>query len=619
MSKNKSALKKADKAPAMPGSAKTSSIDFSERGYGVFCLLLMILAAITAASINFPAGDSWTHGWTVRRWVQDIFILNQWASTLALPQQILGWLLSIGTTGDDLPPWSRLSILTAVVTVAGCLLAARLPSKLYPSWPALKQWSPLLAIVALAPPFTLKSAAGFLTDGYYLFFLTAALWLLVSALNEPGQSDSTWLRRWVGFTAMAVLASLQRTHGLVLLFIVALWILFARLLDKKGKTIDPLWAGWKGWLPFILISAGFAFSLYVIMLPQFHTIRGGEVQSEIIAFWTGSSTPLTAVLVDRIKLIFGIFQHFGFALLPLALIVRLDKSASEQQAGKARINWWYVVGGTAFIAMTLALYARGTFFPYLGNSITPEGFGPRTDTIALTAGNQMDHTWRMALTVIGTLGGMVLIWILSRTSRIRGIDWRAPSTLIGLLGLAHLGLVFLNPNFFDRYLIPLIPFVFIWLAPMLKDIPPKARSIGWVIVLLFLVWSTYGTADYLDWTKDKWDLASTLRTNYGLRQYNVIGGYEPDGMFYFNNNAYATRQELTRNNWPWWNGQLNLGIKPDFVIVEVGSKPLGALSDYRPAHMGNLRFEVWVAPGIASPGDVEEHVDQEDILLNPLY
>jgi hypothetical protein len=65
---------------------------------------------------------------------------------------------------------------------------------------------------------------------------------------------------------------------------------------------------------------------------------------------------------------------------------------------------------------------------------------------------------------------------------------------------------------------------------------------------------------------------------------------------------------LPLQSWPWWNQQLNMGIKPDFVIVEKGAKPSGVLSGYQPANIGNSRFEVWVAPGIAPPANFE-HTD----------
>jgi hypothetical protein len=546
-----------------------------KREYTMFALAIVVLAAIPAAFINFPPGDSWTQAWTVQKWLEGNFVINDWSSTLALPQQILGWLVN---KGQESVSFSSLSILTAVVTVLGIVIAAKLPSRLFPQWPALDSWAPLIVIVALAPPFALKVAAGFMTDGYYLLFMTSALWFLVGALQGPGgEKWYGWVRMWIGFAALATLASLQRTHGLVLLIVVVIWAVFAKMISKDGK--DERWSGWRGWFAVAMCVLAFVLSFVIMADPNLKPARSIEVQHEVISFWTGRTIPITGMLIDRIKLVFGILVHFGFALLPVALIARLDRTAMEKKAGKAGKNWWYVAGGTFFMIILLVLIGNQEIFPYLGNSVTAEGFGPRTDTIALTAGHKMNEVLRIALTIVGAVGGMVLIWLLSRSVRFRGIDWRAPSTLIGLLGLAHLGLVFLNPNFFDRYLLPLIPFAFCWLAPFLKDAPPKARKIGWAIVLVFLAWSVWGTADYLDWTKAKWDLAAELRAQ-GLKPNEMIAGYEADGYFNFSNERYNEPNNIYESSSvrelgiPWWITKLNLAITPTYVIFESNSETL---------------------------------------------
>jgi hypothetical protein len=366
------------------------------------------------------------------------------------------------------------------------------------------------------------------------------------------------------------------------------------------KASDSVgWAGWRGWFAIWACIVGLVLSLLILTIPEFQTARGGEVQKEVVSFWAGHAMSYKSVLLDRLKLVFGIFQHLGFALLPIALIARLDRSAIEQKMEKRNANWWYVIGGTMFLAMTLALYAsRSELFPYLGNSVTAEGFGPRIDTIALTNGHQMSHAWRMTLSVIGSIGGLTLIWVLSRSAKVRGIDWRAPSTLIGILGLAHLGLVLLNPNFFDRYLVPLLPFLFIWLAPLIKDAPKKSRVIGWVLVCAFFIWSIWGTVDYLGWTKSKWDLATELTGKYKVPASEISAGYEPDGFYNFKNEFYVNRQaNYFPNAWPWWNQSLILKIDPKYVVVEKGSKASGELAGYGPSGISNDRMEVWVREG----------------------
>ena len=586
-----------------PARHHQQAIDKRRRDFALLSIALLIAAAVAASFIDFPPGDSWTHGWTVQSWLDGKFVLNQWVSTLALPQQILGWLVNFGAKAVM---WSRLSVMTAVVTVLGILLAARLPARLFPQWPQLKEWAPLFAIVALAPTFTLKVATGFMTDGYYLFFLTSSLWLLLGILNEPDQSNASWIRRWVGFAALGTLAALQRTHGLVLLSMVGIWVLFAKAYGKgESKVGGTGWRGWRRWFAIGVCAIGFILSLAIIQNPALRPTRALEVTQDMIRFWRGQEMPLDQVGLDRIRLIFRILQHLGLALLPLALIARLDGFVAERKSGKRAMNWWYILGGTVFLLYAIRLYVTAQeLFPYLGNSLTPEGFGPRADTIALTAGHMLPEWERLLLTLAGTIGGMVLIWILSRTVKIRAVDWRAPSTLIGLLGVVHLGLVFLTPDFFfDRYLLPLLPFAFCWLALVLKDIQPKARLIGWMVVIPLLVWSIWGTADALDWTKSKWDLAAELRSR-GVAANEIVGGYEVDGFYNYSGYAYhdpnrpVTRAVRLASGF-WWIDDFAWNIRPVFVIVEKGAKIEGTrLRRYRHTGIMNDRMEVLAAPGV---------------------
>jgi hypothetical protein len=539
----------------------------ANRNFAILSLGLLVVAAALTPLINFPAGDSWSYGWTIQQWLQDHFVLNDWSSALALPQQILGWIINIGRENVD---WSRLSFLTALITIAGLLLSAELPSKLFPNQPHLKDWAPIFAITALAASFTLKIASGFMTDGYYLFFMVTAIWLVVCALNDQNQTRRTWVRRWVGFAALSILASLQRSHGLVLPFITGAWLLLAKPLTNQNSNKDERWRFW-----FALGSCAVAFLLSVLIVsnPDLQPARSVEVGKEMLHAWAGRAVPLARMLFNRIILVFGILEHFGFAILPVALLARLHLTTQEKRAGKKGANWWYVAGGALFIMIAIEIYvSQHKLFPYVGNSITVEGFGPRSETIALTAGHKLPEDLLIALTLVGTIGGMVLIWLLSRTVRFRNIDWRSTPTLVGLLGLAHLGLVLLNPKFFDRYLVPMWPFAFCWLAPIFKDALPKARLMGWIIVVPLLIFSLWGTWDYLDWTRSKWDLAAELRAN-NIPPNHILAGYEADGFYNFTNEQYRGQVEIPQpvSGTPWYVSKLRLPIIPDWVIAEKGA------------------------------------------------
>ncbi len=591
----KKSRKKPDVTSAGPQSGNPSG------RFTLIAFITLIAALIPASLIDFPPGDSWTHGWMVREWAHCNFVFNDWSSAIALPQQVLGWMLHVNAENVN---WTILSVMTALVTVLGCAFVARLPSVLYPKHEQLKSWAPLMFFVCLAPTFTLKIAAGFMTDGYYLFFLAASLWMLVNILTDSTEpTNALWVRRWVGFAALATLASLQRTHGVTLLFIVAVWILFAKVL-YRGKESDERFSGWKGWFPVILCLVGFIFALLVIKNPEFSPARSLEVTEEIKNFWMGKLMSYPRIGWDRLWLAFGILAHIGLVLLPVTLIARHERTTVEKNEGKRVINWWYVGFGAAFLLMVLVRWSNGSnwglesMFPYIPNSLTPEGFGPRGDTIALTSGHQLDSTIRVILTVLGAGGGIILIWLMSRTVRLRGIDWRAPSTLVGLIGLAHIGLIFVNLHFFDRYLLPLIPFALCWIAPLLKTAPAKSRLAGWILVVIFMGWALWGTYDALNWTSAKWDLASEAIES-GIPSNQLVGGYEPDGYFNYTNETYPGLNSVGHPAIPWWVTRLGLQTAPVYVILEKDADVIGTPWErYVPYELENDRMQVWVIPEI---------------------
>mgnify|MGYP000051416874 CR=1 FL=1 len=567
---------------------------FTVHSYRIFACLVLLSAGISSLYINFPPGDSWTHGWTVDQWLKGNFVLNDWSSAVALPQQFAGWIVNFGS---ETVQWWRLSLLTAIVTVAGCIVAGGIPARLFPEIPSLKNWSPLFAIVILAMPFTLKAGAGFMTDGYYFILLTSSLWFLIGLTVNPEKlSDSRWFMGWSLYGILALLASLQRSHGFLLLVLPAIFIILFKSKNRDG------WSVKRTTHAITVCLLGFVAGIAILAIPFLTPARSGEVTSEMASFWLGKLMPWSSIASDRFNLIFGIFQHLGFALLPLVLFARPVRKKSKRDKGKLRINWWFTVSGAVFLLYTFFLWAdNGKLFPYLGNSVTSEGFGPRADTITATAGHRMSGIVMVLFTCLGTLGGMWLLWLMTRAVKIKKIDWLSPQALIGILGIGHLALVIVNPHFFDRYFIPLMPFILCWMAPMLKSATSRARVAAWILALIFLAISIIGTFDYLGWTKSKWELSNELRSR-GIQSDRIVGGYEVDGFFNFTNENYPGLNFGDNPMLPWWVDRLGLPISPDYIVVEKGASLNGTPWDrYSRTIIENGQMCVYEAP-VKMPG-----------------
>lgn len=586
-----------------------------KRNYTAFCVILLIAGIIPAAYINFPAGDSWTHGWTVEQWINGNHELNDWSSALALPQQVAGWLFNLGRQTVS---WTGLSILTWIVTSIGLLIAALLPWKLYPDKKQIRDWAPLFAITMLATSFTLKISAGFMTDGYYFLLLVIALWLLIdSVMAFRSTGGSSFFIKWILYAFIGMLAALQRSHGFLLLLLPIVWILITKIFPNKDSSEkhNKRWA----WGAFYILVSGFVIAIAVNGIDSLVPARSAEVGEEVKTFWLMETMPFKSLLRDRWDLAFGIMQHLGWALMPVALIARLEKTRQEKDTGKKTINWWYVIPGAMFMLYTFIIWgSNGRMFPYLENSMTADGFGPREFTIALISGNKLPDSIRATLTLFGTGGGVILIYLLSRTVTLKNIDWKSPQALIGLIGLGHLGILFLNPHFFDRYLLPLLPFCLVWLAPILAESPARSRLGGWILVVLFMGFNLWGTRDSLDWTKSKWDLENELISG-GIPSSSIVGGYEVDGYYNFSNENYVQANKMgvpveyeiygQMVQVPWWVGRLGLHITPDVIICENGSDVSGTPYEaYIKTDISNERMTAWVhldSAGLLSAAGVD--------------
>ena len=193
-------------------------------------------------------------------------------------------------------------------------------------------------------------------------------------------------------------------------------------------------------------------------------------------------------------------------------------------------------------------------------------------TIPLASTHVLGEGLRVVLTILGAGGGIFLIWLISRTVKIRNIDWSAPSTLIGIMGLAHLGLVFLNVHFFDRYLLPLMPFVLVWLAPLLRKTPTRAQLGGWILIAGFFAFSIWGTVDALNFSKAKWDISLKAQER-GIPTETLVAGYEPDGFFNFTNSPdmTASYSNLPSHNKPPHRTAKTDGLGPFTTTITNGS------------------------------------------------
>ncbi len=152
------------------------------------------------------------------------------------------------------------------------------------------------------------------------------------------------------------------------------------------------------------------------------------------------------------------------------------------------------------------------------------------------------NVYSMALTLIGVsslslAAGLLLVELRSRMS-----SWRrgercrlpfSPGVQAGLCGLVLMGLVVVQKSPFDRYLIPVIPIVAMFLLSLMPRGQGLLRSpLSWGLVIIFAAFSVLGTQDYFVRGRARLQAVNYLLQS-GVKPQEINAGLEHAGLYSF--------------------------------------------------------------------------------------
>jgi hypothetical protein len=144
----------------------------------------------------------------------------------------------------------------------------------------------------------------------------------------------------------------------------------------------------------------------------------------------------------------------------------------------------------------------------------------------------------------------VVVAILAALWRSRRAREADPGTVFMVVAIgAYLG-PFAVTDYFDRYLLYILPFVFaLWtrLSPLRDNRDRRAAALGW-IAFSFLV-SAAATHDYFEWNRARW-AAIHAAEKLGGGPDSIDGGFEYGGLARFNHRAASVPEG---KSWYWVN------------------------------------------------------------------
>ncbi len=440
---------------------------------------------------NFPLNDDWSYAWTTKQ-------LCEHGSIELLPWSAPSLLLQIGYGAAlcKLFGWSftllRLStlLLAPLGLVAFFLLLRRLSGSSTRAG---------FATVALGgSPLFFSLSNTFMTE---VPFVVVLLWAALFYLRTLERYD------WKEMAAASVFccaAILIRQNGLFLAAAASVAMLF----DTRVGFAQRLWRAVMASIAPLVVFVAYHVWLFAMHgAPAGASIRAGGILT---------ISPLVAASVG-----FRIIEYLGLLLMPLALVAW--HSREDGFSARAAV----LTAGLGAVAGFLYI-SRGELMYYLPNILHRGGVGALTlrDALFLGIAPPFAHGNLLAfvLTLAATVSAGVLsaVWLDSQWLRAEPHKLFMPLCLLAFAAGSLLQADF----YFDRYLLPMLPFAIASVLCASERI--KVPNSAWALVVLVALYSLASTHDYLSWNRARHQGLDALMAE-GHSPREIDGGVEFNG------------------------------------------------------------------------------------------
>ena len=521
-------------------------------------LAALALAALVIGPLkDFPLDDDWVPYLTVVHLVKEgrLMIMDYAAMTTVWHAAWGGLFAAVLGLGHGALRLSTLALSAASLQLFRGLAE---PPRGRAAWALSPEW------LLLANPLFFALSFTFMTDVPYLAWSLLSLALYREALRRD---ETGW---WLAASAAASLAFLVRQIGLAIPAGVLLHLWLGGRLDRRRLLLVaalPLaaWAAHGIW--FARTHGGVTFYGDLLRRATRHHL----------------SRPLVFAAKAYLRLS-GALIYFGLFTLPWSAAL-----------SARRLKLPRPLPAAALLAAFVPLLAAKRF-PFFFGVIDERGIGfTSLADRALKPAGLLGEPWFHALLVAAGILSC-LAWLargreLARAAREEDARLLAVPCLLPLLAALA------SPKFFDRYLLPALPWVLLvgWRAAReeLSGRAPTLAATGLSAALL--LWPLAGTCDWLNWNEARWSAARAAVAS-GIPPEYVQAGSEWLGVHLFESRMAELRAKKPLREigeWEWLEGRV-------FAAgVTFSAEPL-------PGHRNVATREYWT-PLSREPGRVYAH------------
>jgi 4-amino-4-deoxy-L-arabinose transferase-like glycosyltransferase len=533
---------------------------------------------------DFPLNDDWSFGLAVKHLLaHGDFRPTGWTSMPLLTNALWGSLFCLPGGFS----FTALRLSTLVAAWLGMVGAYLLGKEL-----RLPPWLAWLATLTLAfNPIYYPLANTFITDVPFVALALSAALCFVKHLK-----DGSVLHLFLG-TGLALAATLSRQVGLAVPLAFGLALLLRR--GRSGRALLCAAA------PALLcVAALWGFQHWLDVTGRMPALY--HAKDHFLRDTLGHFRQLGPVLVASL---FKGLMYLGLFLSPVLIATLPGFPQLREQ------RQWRPLGLTAAVLAGFTVLHGVTgqkwfLMPLAGNIINKGGIGPLTlrDVYRLQPGGlpALPASFWLVVTLISLLGATLLVVRVGSIAASLASRWRSAKldeTEIPGIFVLLVAVIYLAPfltGFFDRYLIPIIPFLaagIVSLSPPCRPARPRSHAVlAALITAGFVLFSVCGTRDYLAWNRVRWQALNDLTDHQRVRPEDIDGGLEFNG-YYLYRPDYQTRPGRDF----WW-------IEGDTYQITFHPLPgCSAVREYHFAHwLPPYSGSLWVlkadGPEVAPPG-----------------
>ncbi len=528
---------------------------------------LVVIASLWCASIivvnpfgDFPLNDDWSMGLSVKRLLETgDFRPTGWTAMPLITHTIWGALFCLpdGFSFEAL----RFSILTlSLLGILGTYILMRELCR--------ARWFAVTAALTIGfNPIYYALSYTFMTDISFTAITILASVFFVRYLKKGSDFDLL-----IG-TAIAIAATLNRQLGIAFPMAFAISCIL-----RTGFTIRNIIRA--AIPPILCIGALFIFEQWLAStgrLPALYNEKNKMLLNSL------TNPEMFSNVLNRMSIA---LHYFGWFLLPL-LIGSLGNIWCVLR-NKMSVLLYLSIALSVLLSLIIMLLGTDHLMPLSYNIITPAGIGPFTlrDSfiMGVTRMPALSDGFWLVTTVFSFFGGVLLVMavailtfpFLRQFWPGRMNDDQAVTVFL-LLGATIYLLPILLAGFFDRYLVPAIPFFAACIARLLEQSPEIETRLHSLVskglLILFVAFSICGARDYLAWNRVRWEALNDLMENQHILPEDIDGGFEFNGL-----HLYDPLQINTLDKSWWW-------VKRDTYVITFRPIPgYSIIHEYRYNH-----------------------------------